>query len=444
MEQQKSNANFFSALKWPEFRSFWILAAILVVAFAVSIGSVPNVFLLAQGGGFVIALAITFALIYRTAKTERGGRVEKSEFKNMLLSLDSALIVYDKDFNVLFFNPAAEKLFKLDAGSVVDHKFQPQDVEKTEWRLLAQVVYPSLAPTVIERSEAGEQTQVVDLSFTDPNLELRVSTVSLRGDKGELLGFMKIIRDRTRELFSLKSKSEFLTIASHQLRTPVTEINWGLESLSNESSLNESGRAILNKSSDAARRLLGIVEDLLNIAKIEEGHFGYKFEQADIVEFINNVLSQAATVARKSGVKVYFDKPRTPLPKAVIDAEKLSRAFLNILENAVRYNVENGEVVVRVEQANNGPFLEISVKDTGIGIAPEDLPNLFKKFFRASAALKTQTEGTGLGLYIAKNIIQAHGGKIWVESEPQRGSIFHFTVATDIKVVPQHEIVVEE
>ena len=429
----------------PEFRIFWILAVVLTLSFAASAVFAPGILLLAQGGGFVVALAFTFALIYRTAETERGDRVEKSEFKNMLLSLDSALLVYDKDFNVLFFNPAAEKLFGLSVGEVVGHQFKPQDVEQPAWRILGQVIYPSLAPTVVEISRAGELPQVVDLSFTEPAREFRVSSISLKDDQGGLLGFMKIIRDRTRELYLLKSKSEFLTVASHQLRTPVTGIKWALESLSGEASLSGDGKALLEKALAAAAELSKIVEDIINISRMEEGHLGYKFEPTDIVEFINKTLSRVALTARKAGVRIYFDKPQAPLEKAIVDPDRLSQALLNIVENAVRYNVENGEVIVKVEpMADGSPFLEISVKDTGIGMAPEDLPNLFKKFFRSPAALKAQAEGTGLGLYISKNIIQAHGGKIWAESEPQRGSKFRFTVTTDPKLVPQHEIAVEE
>ena len=417
---------------------------LIVAVFVISVVSNGAVFLFVQAALLVVILAVIFVLVYRVAKTVRGNQIERSELRNIISSLDTALVVYDKNFDVLFFNPAAEKIFKLDAGEVVGHRFSPQDVSRPEWRLIAQIIYPSLAPTVVARSAVGDQTQVADISFTDPTLELRVSTVSLKDDKGSLLGFMKIIRDRTRELSLLKSKSEFLTVASHQLRTPVTGINWALESLSKDETMSESSRSIVESTLMVGKELIAIVEDLLNVTKIEEGHFGYKFEPTDIVEFINNKLSLVVPSARKVGVRVYFDKPKVPLPKAFIDPEKLSRALINIVENAVRYNVANGEVIVKVAPASDGPFLEISVKDTGIGIEPEDLKNLFKKFFRAGTAVKAQTEGSGLGLYIAKNIVQAHGGKIWVESEPQRGSTFHFTVATDEKMVPQNEIATEE
>jgi two-component system sensor histidine kinase VicK len=124
----------------------------------------------------------------------------------------------------------------------------------------------------------------------------------------------------------------------------------------------------------------------------------------------------------------------------MIDAARLSLAVTNLLENAIRYNVENGEVTVRVDKTKDKPFVTVGVKDTGIGIPPEALGKLFNKFFRADNALKQQTEGSGLGLYIAKGIILAHGGQIWAESELNRGTTISFSLPTDPNLVPKTEV----
>lgn len=422
----------------------WVLLGLLLVIFLVDAALLPPAVLFAQVGMFLVVVAVVFGSLYRVAKADRTTTVEKNELKNILSTLDSALVVYDEDFRALFFNPAAEKLFGLSASIVLGHQFQPQDIEKAAWRLLAQVMFPSLAPIVVSRSNAGEYPQVVDLSFTEPTLELRVSTSAINDEKGKLLGFMKIVRDRTREISLVKSKSEFLTVASHQLRSPVTDISWALEALNADKDIAGEGRTVLDNAISASKLLLKIIESLLDIAKIEEGRFGYNFEQVDIASFINDVLAQIAPAARRTGIRIYFDRPKSALPQVEIDTQKLSLALGNIVENAVRYNVENGEVTVKVEKQENQPYLEISVKDTGIGIAVEEIPNLFKKFFRSEAAVKSQTEGSGLGLYIAKNIIQAHGGRIWAESEVGRGSTFHITLPTDPSLIPQHEVVLEE
>ncbi|MFA4990905.1 MAG: ATP-binding protein, partial [Candidatus Paceibacterota bacterium] len=120
------------------------------------------------------------------------------------------------------------------------------------------------------------------------------------------------------------------------------------------------------------------------------------------------------------------------------DPMRIKIVIQNLLENALRYNVENGQIIVKVEK--KPPYVEVSVSDTGIGIPKDELPKLFTKFFRASNVLKYETEGTGLGLYITKNIIEAHGGKIWAESIENRGSTFYFTLPIDEKLIPKRHI----
>ncbi len=116
---------------------------------------------------------------------------------------------------------------------MVGHVFSPRDVEREGWRTLTQIVFPSLAPRVVARTKEDEYPQIVDISFTDPPLEFRVTTAPIVDERGSTLAFMKIIRDRTSQVLALRSKSEFVTVASHQLRGPVTDISWALQSLTN-------------------------------------------------------------------------------------------------------------------------------------------------------------------------------------------------------------------
>ena len=142
----------------------------------------------------------------------------------------------------------------------------------------------------------------------------------------------------------MRSKNEFITVASHQLRGPVTDIDWALQSLSQVSELNETNKMIVDTAAAASQNLLRRIEDLLNIAKMEDGQFGYQFEDADIVDYVGKILSDVLPAARKASVKIYFDHPTEPMPHVTIDPKHLSLAVTNLLENAIRYNVENGEV----------------------------------------------------------------------------------------------------
>jgi two-component system sensor histidine kinase VicK len=127
-----------------------------------------------------------------------------------------------------------------------------------------------------------------------------------------------------------------------------------------------------------------------------------------------------------------------------MDKDKISIVVQNLIENAIKYNVENGEVRIKVEQLKDKPFVQVAVEDTGIGINKNDLPKLFTKFFRSQDTLKKETSGSGLGLYISKNIIRRHGGEIWANSIEKRGSTFYFVLPTDEKLIPPVEIIEEE
>jgi two-component system phosphate regulon sensor histidine kinase PhoR len=431
---------------WPEFQVIWVLLAIVIVEFIFDLDvSESSWVLLVNSGLLVIVFALAVVSVYRSARIERDTSVERSELNSILASLSDGLIVYETDFRVIFFNPAAERIFKLDAKSVIGRIFSPRDVEREGWRVLIQIVFPSLAPRVIPRTKENEYPQVVDISFTDPPGEFRVTTAPVADASGKPLGFMKIIRDRTAQVLALRSKSEFVTVASHQLRGPVTDISWALQSLNNSATaLDETNKMILANALAASDSLLRRIEDLLNIAKMEDGQFGYKFEDTDISEFIAKALADILPAAQKAGIKIYFDRPQDDLPHVFIDPKRLSLAITNLIENAIRYNVENGEVTVKVDKMQDKPFIVVSVKDTGIGIPPESMEKLFNKFYRADNAMKLQTEGSGLGLYITKGIVNAHGGQIWAESELNRGTTISFALPTDPNLVPKTEVGAED
>jgi signal transduction histidine kinase len=364
---------------------------------------------------------------------------EHRELVGILDSMPDALIAYDADFKVVRFNEVAQQLFKLAASKVVGHVLTPRDAADPEWQVLAQTIFSSLAPRVVQVSEEGKSPEIYDLSFTDQGLELRVTTVVVQDSAGKPFKFFKIVSDRSPLIAALRSKNEFITVASHQLRGPMTDISWALQSLRTETGLSDTGKLIVENALAAATGLVGRIEDLLSVAKMEEGQMGYDFEETDIVEFIGKVLAGVLPSAQTAGIKMYFDRPTVPVPHVMIDEKRLAIAVTNFLENAIRYNVANGEVIVRVEQVPGKPFVEVSVRDTGIGIPAEAIPNLFKKFFRAENAVASQTEGSGLGLYMAKGIVNGHGGEVWAESEVNRGTIMHFTLPTDRSLIPGRE-----
>jgi len=173
---------------------------------------------------------------------------------------------------------------------------------------------------------------------------------------------------------------------------------------------------------------------------INQIRFSFYFEQTNLVGFISELLKNAQAEAKEYGIKLYFDKGGQQQQMVTIDPNRLGLAVSNLLDNAIRYNVENGSVTIAIKQLTDKPYIEVSVADTGIGIPPENMEKIFTKFFRAENVLKRETEGSGLGLYITKNIVNRHGGTIWAESVIDRGTTFHFTLPTDSKLIPPKEV----
>jgi signal transduction histidine kinase len=164
-----------------------------------------------------------------------------------------------------------------------------------------------------------------------------------------------------------------------------------------------------------------------------------------LYEFIKNILNQFKTVAEQYQIQLYF-KPLNEKLTVRIDPQKLTIAFSNLIDNAIRYNIKNGKVEVLIEKTmiKQQPFAKIIIKDTGVGIPPTEIEKLFRKFYRGSNVVSLEPNGSGLGLYIAKNIIQQHGGEISVESIIDRGSTFSFTLPLNFSLIPNKETIKEE
>ncbi len=380
-------------------------------------------------------------------KKKRGEGATESPSVNaevIIANLEDGVVVYDNTFKISLFNKAAERILGVSKGDVLGKVIGPESVKEKKLRLLTQTIFPSLAPLVLRQSEPNVYPQVALLSFSEPKLELRVLTDRVTDSSGKPTAFMKVIHDRTREVELSHSKSEFITIAAHQLRTPLTAINWTFENLVKSTTLGEEDRSLIQDGLAASVKVLEIVNDLLDVAKIEEGRFGYNLKEIEIISFLESVLKNAEVVAKQYGTSLYFDKGGLSALSLQIDPERLGLAISNLIDNAIRYNVRGGSVTVSLKKLSDKPFVEISIQDTGIGIPPEEMPKLFTKFFRAGNAVKLETEGSGLGLYITQKIIARHGGTIWAESTLGRGSTFYFTLPTDPKLIPPQEVFYEE
>ncbi len=443
-QKLKENVNFRVAdLKLPEMRSLWVFLVLVVLLFASDYFFTSLNWAVKSSIVLVIILLIFWNNL-RTAKSNKEMKSSALRLNDIVSGLSDAVVSYDNNFKITIINIAAEKLLGLKREGIIGQYFGPERAKEEKFRMLAQILFPSLAPMVIKRSEGDGYPQVFDVTFDNPEMNLTVTTIKMILSNGEVSGFVKIIHDRTREVELYKSKSEFIAVAAHQLRTPLTGINWTFEALSKITSLEPSDKELVQNGALAAGKTLKIVNDLLDVSMIEEGRFGYNIGNADLVSFLSDLLTNANLMAKEYGVNLYFDKGADPSIVVRIDPAKLGMALSNIIDNAIKYNIKNGSVTVKLEKLQDKSYAQISVADTGMGIPASDVKKLFKKFFRAENATRIRTEGTGLGLYIAKNIINRHGGNIWLESEVGRGTKVYITLPTDPTLVPPKEVFYDE
>lgn len=233
---------------------------------------------------------------------------------------------------------------------------------------------------------------------------------------------------RRREKALLQTKNEFIRIAAHQLRTPLSALKWVFHMLLEQEAgtITDMQKNLLQKGYEANEGLLRIVNDLLSVADIEEGRFGYRFEAVNPVAIIEQVCGEFNPFALQKKVRLVFMPPRGNIPYLWADASRMNMVLGNLIANALSYTMSGGSVEVAIGSEKNA--VVISVHDTGIGIPQSEQPFIFEKFFRGKSASETHPEGSGMGLFIAKNIVESHGGTIWFNSREGEGSVFSFRI----------------
>lgn len=227
-----------------------------------------------------------------------------------------------------------------------------------------------------------------------------------------------------------QAKSEFISIASHQLRTPLTVIKGYISMMleGNFGPLSKKVKDPMEKVFLSNERLINLVEGLLGVSRIESGRMQFEFKKEYLENVVVSVVDELNENAVKKNLMLLYDAPKKALPEVNIDQEKIRQVILNLIDNGIKYTKEG---VIKVTLEEIGKKVRFCVFDSGVGIREEDFHNLFKKFSRGQGVSILNTEGTGLGLYVAKEVIKAHGGKIWAESWGEgQGSKFCFEIPT--------------
>jgi len=265
-----------------------------------------------------------------------------------------------------------------------------------------------------------------EISFSE-SLIYQLTVIPLIREKKEL-GRIVVLHDISREKLVERMKSEFVSLAAHQLRTPLSAIKW-ITRMFLDGDLGELKREqkeFLEKTYLINERMISLINDLLNVARIEEGRYIYKLVLTDLVELIKKVVESRQRLIQEKKIKFEFKEGSEKLPLVLIDSAKMELAIENLLDNAIKYTKPGGKVTISLEK--NPKEIEFKIEDTGVGIPQDQQERVFSKFFRGANVMKLETGGTGLGLFISKNIIEAHGGKIWFYSKENEGTTFYFTL----------------
>lgn len=243
------------------------------------------------------------------------------------------------------------------------------------------------------------------------------------------------IKQRTKELADAleevkkisKMKSDFVSAVSHELRTPLTSIK-GYASILMTGKMGDIPQAVkerlekINKHSDS---LVELINSLLDISRIESGKVQMKFESENIKDIIETVADLLTPQLKAKQIQLKYELPGD-IPDVFIDHSQIERVFINLVSNAAKFTPEKGQILVRIKDINE--HIQVDVEDSGIGISKEDLAKIFDEFYRADNVINQSLKGSGLGLTLVKYIIEAHKGKIWAASKPNKGSCFSFTL----------------
>lgn len=218
-----------------------------------------------------------------------------------------------------------------------------------------------------------------------------------------------VVSSHKRDMEISRVKSDFISTAAHQIRTPLTGIRWALEALQKEP-LTDTQQEIVKSALDKSRDLVGVVGTLLDISSIESGKYKYVFEPTDMRALVTKLAADFSQLATSGQVSLFYADDGAELPRARADKERITWVLNNLIENAIRYTPAGGTVRITTETGPGRVY--VKVQDTGIGIPAQDEGNIFERFYRAPNAIAKQNQGNGLGLYIARTIATDHGGDL--------------------------------
>ncbi|MCM8811777.1 MAG: cell wall metabolism sensor histidine kinase WalK [Candidatus Omnitrophica bacterium] len=341
-------------------------------------------------------------------------QTEKTQTETIVRSMAEGLVVVNNRGEILLMNPAAEKMLDIKDGKKLDAStlFSSQDD-----RLISLVKEGAEGNKEIELSSGSDNTKRV----------LRASNTVIENESGQTIGMVSVLSDVTKQKEIDELKSKFLGTVSHELRTPIVTIQKALALVHDQSTgpLNEAQEKFIDIAQRNLQSLSRLINDLLDMQKLEYGQMRMEYKLNQIQDVARTVIENLGPWADSRQVQLENKIPET-IPSIEMDGQRIGQVLINLIGNAIKFTPAGG--FIRTQAVQKGEMVEVSVTDSGIGIAKEDLHKVFDRFQQVGERTASDISGTGLGLAIAKELVELHGGRIWVESELGKGATFFFTL----------------
>jgi PAS domain S-box-containing protein len=345
---------------------------------------------------------------------------EKQRIDNIVHNMAEGMVVVDSEGKIILVNQTAEALLgitKDDVGKCL------KDVVKDEHLLTVARKISADSDSVVEK----------DIEFYSGNEStkrvLRTSSAVVEDPNGHTVGMVTTLNDITRQKEVEKIKADFVANVSHELRTPLVAVGQSISMMLDASAgdISDTQKQFLTIADRNVKRLSLLINDLLDLAKLEAHRMQLKRQLADLGQVIDESVQSVNAWAKTKAV-VIEKQVAAGLPLISIDQNRIIQVLINLIGNAIKFTPRDGRITVRCAPEQDGTIIEVRVMDTGVGIPPEDLVKIFDKFYQTRERPSSDISGTGIGLTIVKEIVELHGGKVWAESEHGNGASFIFTL----------------
>ncbi len=357
---------------------------------------------------------------------------EKAKAEAILQSIGDGVFAVDLNCKIMLMNPIAEMLSGYSFSESIGRNYK--EIFKFVKEQDEESIYPPFVEDVVKTGKIKAMANHTLLIKKDQTkFPVSDSAAPIKDKNGNIFGCIVVMRDASRERELERAKDDFISIAAHQLRTPLGSIRWTLEMLNKDQALSPSTKDKIGRVYVSNQRLITLVNDLLNVSRIDQGRVQDDPQPTDVYEVIREASQELDPICQQRKVSIDLQLQDNQVPKIVIDPKRIREVIQNVISNAVKYSTPGGKITVSALKEEK--FVKISVADEGIGIPQVDQQRVFTKFYRAENAARSDTTGSGLGLFVVKSYVEAWGGKVTFRSIEGKGTTFILEIPFEVRSI---------